>query len=257
MKKIFILIIAFIFGISLQMAAQPALMSGSEMPGIQQIITLYGEELNLTDEQKETLIGVSLDQRRELQRIRVRPERRLRSDRRGNRNTGRSTGERRELRERDEVEQTENQSNRNIRNRSVMIRHTDTYQKVYDVLDEEQTERLQSLLTEHINNQHSYRTLRYRRMVERAGIGEDQADQVMEIFEKQSQNRADLSILILQNPGEIDREQAREFHRGISEGNRQVKEILSASQYENLMREMSPMSRWQQPILRRSAPRSR
>lgn len=200
MKKIFILIIAFIFGISLQMAAQPALMSGGEMPGIQQIITMYGEELNLTDDQKETLIGVSLDQRREMQRIRMRPEGRLRSDRRGNRNVGRGSGEGRELRESDENEQTEYQRDRNNRNRSEMIRQVDTYQKVYDVLDEEQTERLQSLLTEHINNQHAYRTLRYRKIVDRAGIGVDQAEQIRDIFEKQSQNRADLRILMIQNP---------------------------------------------------------
>jgi len=247
MKKIFILLILFIFGVTLQLIGQTSFSISGEMSGLQQIITLYGEELNLTDEQKETLIGMSLDHRRAAHQTSMRPVRQHRADRRENRNMDRERGERTQREFRGEGNN----------NRSVLLRQPGTYQRVYEVLTEEQAEHLKSILTEHAQRQHEYRTLQYATIIDRAGLDEDKAIQIEGIFEKQSQARTDLSIQRIQNSGETDRERTQELRNDIREGNLQVKEILTAAEYEKLMRAMSPMSHRQQSSFRRSAPRSR
>lgn len=266
MKKVLILIILFVFGVFLNGNAQPASAWESGLPGIQQIITQYGDQLNLNDDQKAELVALIIDHRKDFQRQRIRTTRRgqhsiqhERSERlqqRDLRNKGVSPDS---LRQREVKPRRERsaETDRSVRNRSSAVSRTDMYQQIHEVLTDEQSEILTSILIERANSQHDFRTLRYEEMISRAEIEGDKSARVKEIFEMQSRIRTDLMIQRVQNPGEMTRENMQAAFRDIREGNRELMGILTAAEYMKLHRQISPGSHRHLPSIRRSVFRSR
>jgi hypothetical protein len=266
MKNALILTILLLFGIQAKGLAQPGIGWGDGLPGVQQIIAQYGDQLNLTDSQKSELAALHIDRRMDLQRQRMRSDRQnhsvrsgrhdMRGDRQRLRNSMNQSGDeaQNEMEEKDEEDLDTGKS---VRTRSASFTRSDLYQQIHEILTDEQSAELRSILTERANSQHEFRVLRFEEMISRAGMEGDKADQVKEIFVNQSRIRTNLIIDQIQNPGEMERENMQEAFRNMREGHRELMNILTAAEYEKLYQEISPRSHRQQPLFRRSVYRSR
>jgi len=280
MKHLWIILLASIMLAPAHLPAQPAQSWDTDIPGIQQIMIQYGDQLNLTDDQKSELINLSIDQ---MQRQRVRPDRRQRPALRSQRHLERERGERPQRREHRERETDEGEERigrnergdreergawserrprdyrgeRGDRSHSSEALRVGILQNVYEVLTDEQAETLKSKLAARAEMMHEYRALRNEKLIGRAGIEGDSATRVKEILDWQSEARTALGIHRIENPGEMDRERMQEAFQSMREGHREMREILSAAEFEKLQRLISPRTPRQYAQFRRSAFRSR
>ncbi|MEX0928143.1 MAG: hypothetical protein WD266_03340 [Balneolales bacterium] len=124
------------------------------------------------------------------------------------------------------------------------------YQDVYEILSVEQTDMLKILLSERIQKEHEFRMLRYDEILRQAGVENGKVSQVMDILDRQSQELAALSRQRIQHPGETNREHMQEAFSTIRKGNREVRDILTANEYEKFRKFTLPSDHWRQ-----SAPR--
>ncbi len=209
------------------------------IPGVQHIMTEYGKQLNLTDEQKAEMAALSLDYRRGMQRMALQVDgRHWRGDRRSYRRA-RGVEPRGEFRGRRDAGEARSRWER--RDEDVQaFRRDSLYLKIHEVLDEEQSETLKTMLTERAERQHEYRALRHEQLIERAGIEGEKATQVKAILDRRSESRHELALNRIQNPGEFDRDEARETFRDMWEIREELGEILTANEYRELQRVMNP-----------------
>lgn len=237
LKSILLLIIAM----GTQWLTMGQAMDSGRMaiPGVQHIITEYGEQLNLTDEQKAEMAALSLGYRRGMQRMALQVDgRHWRGDRRS---YGRTRGvePRGEYRGRRDAGEARSRWERRDEGFQV-FRRDSLYLKTHEVLDEEQSETLKKILTERAERQLGFRTLRHEQMIERAGLEREKAAQVKAILDRRSDSRHELALNRIQNPGEFDRDEAREAFREMWEVREELGEILTANEYRELQRVMNP-----------------
>ncbi|MEX2632943.1 MAG: Spy/CpxP family protein refolding chaperone [Balneolales bacterium] len=227
MKTVLILFFALILNTNSQVLAQSQ-RAGGGMTCIQQIITQYGEELKLTEDQKLALVEVSLDNRTNRQAMQA-----------GRRNAG-MRGQR------------QMNSNRNPR-RSERVRNAQVqgqrpnadlfgcqYQSMYEILDNEQTSKLQNLLIDRVEQEQELLSLSQMSMLNRAEIEGEKLNQVKAILDRQNQAIKSFKIERINNPAEINRTKMQELQRIRLDGNEELKSILTASEYESLQQLMRP-----------------
>jgi hypothetical protein len=236
MKKAFSVTFILFFVFALQGYAQQSSGQHHGFPGVNQIILQYGEQLNLTDEQKSELLAIQLDRRQTLRQARLRNQRTDRPGMRSQRGTVR-----------DRSERDEQPSQR----RSVYT------EQVYEILTDQQGQTLRNLLIEQVHNNRELQNLQHQERVTHAGIEGEKADRVLEILNRQNQASADLAIYRIENPGESVRDKMQEFAELRREGLNEMKEFLTVAEFENLQPLISFRSHNRQTPARRFMLRSR
>lgn len=225
MRKVIILMI-FIFGsVFTQALAQPMQQGRSQAPGIQHFIIEYGDQLNLTDEQKGELIALQVENRDQYQvrgdiQMPRRDRRQFREGRRGGRRDGNFREERREMRQ----ERAEHRLK--MRN------------EVLEILSEDQQEELQSILIDKTERAHEFRTFRNEYLVDEAGIEGDKADEVLDLLNAQSESRLEMAMKRFQNPEEMNREPFADRFQQMKDTNDQLRSILTVDEYESLRKNL-------------------
>lgn len=213
-----ILLVLFVWMSTLsQLLAQPINRAGANAPGIQYLITEYGDELELTKDQKSELIALQIEHRNQF-RPNNRPARR---------------GDRGEFR-RGSGNRNFNQNFREDRFEARM----EMRQEVLDILTDEQVEILQTNMIERAVKAHEFRTLRHQYMVNEAGIEGDKADQVLNLLNAQSVNRLELEKQRIENPTEVDQELWADHFEKMRETNDQLQSILTVDEYQELRQNM-------------------
>jgi hypothetical protein len=224
MKTLLAFAVLFFWGTLSSAGAQQHGWSGT-MTGVQQLIVDYGDELNLTDEQKTELIARSIERQKEMQRQRTRAVRQrtaMRGERRGDGTRSQHSTERRH----------ENRSDRTG--------------IIQEILTDEQLVTLREIRTERIEKQHELNILRNQLIVQKAGIEENKADQVLKLLNSLSEHQKELQIQRVEQPGQRVRDAARDAMNRYHNTHDDLKKLLTAAEYENLRRTMRPAYAFQQ-----------
>lgn len=227
MKKAILAAVLFLAGAFSQIMAQPMVRGGEDKPGIQYLITEYGDELELTNAQKSDLIALQIEYRNQF-----RPANRpMRRDDRGNfrrdRNEGRRGAKEREF--------------RNVNSEAMQTRaeaRVEMRQEVLDILTDEQVDRLQSMMLEKEERAHEFRTFRHQYIVEHAGIEGEKAEQVLSLLNAQSENRLEQARQRLQNPDKLTRDLRINQFRQLRDADDELRSILTVDEYESLRKNL-------------------
>ncbi len=201
--KIILLVPFLLYGSTLFAQSQPMMQRGMDGMGLQQIVSLYGQDLNLTEEQISELYSRQMNLRRTMREARV---------------TQRDARRRGDMAER-RVRQGDRQ------------RATHSSGVLRSVLTEDQQAQLKQLRQERAAYNRGLRDIRHRVAVEQAGLEGDKAEQVLQIFKQQSERRYEADIAAIED-GESDRRVGMQQQRDHLD---QLKSILTVEEFENLM----------------------
>lgn len=226
-KKAILLTVCIVMGALSQVLAQPMNRAGLNAPGVQYIITQYGDDLQLSDDQKNELIALQIEHRNEF-RSQNRPMmQNRRGDFRRGRNNGRRGSGRQGFRNADpELMQARFDARMQMR------------QDVLDILSNEQVEQLTTIMTEQAERAHEFRTFRHQYLVEEAGIEGDKADQVLSLLNAQSANRLELAKQRIQNPTEVTQDLWTSHFEKMRDTNDQLQNVLTVNEYQKLRQNM-------------------
>jgi hypothetical protein len=236
MRKVFTITFILFFVFTFQGYAQQSGGMQYAIPGVNHIILEYGEQLNLTDEQKTELLAIQPDRRQNARQSRFQGQR---TDRPGMRSQRNLTRERTE------------QTNQRPVTRPAYIG------QVYEILSDEQGRTLQNLLIDRVNHQLELQTMRHQEIVSRAGIDAEKAELVLEILNRQSRASADIAVYRIENPGESVLDKTRELAELRREGLNEMKEFLTVAEFENLNQNSTIRTQGRQSPVRRFMLRSR
>lgn len=218
-KKAFFLTICILIGTISQVLAQPMNRAGMNAPGIQNLITEYGDDLNLTHDQKTELIALQIEYKNEFREVARENFRRDRDGRRGSRGRGIRNTDR-------ELVKTRAES------------RMDMGQEVLGVLTDEQAELLQAKMIDKAEKAHEFRTFRHRYIIEQAGIEGDKADQVESLLNAQSENRLEIDKQRILKPEELNRDAAVNRFQQVRDANDELRSILTVDEYESLRKNL-------------------
>ncbi len=219
MKEAFLLALCVLLGTISQVMAQPMNRAGLNAPGIQTLIIEYGDDLNVTDEQKNELIALQIEHRNEFREV-VREK--FRRDRDGSRGA------------RDLGFRNSDPDSRQARFDSRM----ELRQEVLDILTEEQIGQLQAKLIEKAEKAHEFRTFRHQYIVNATGIEGEKAEQVLTLLNDQSANRLELDTKRIQNPAEVDRDLFVNHFQQMRDTDDELRSILTVDEYESLRKNL-------------------
>jgi len=244
MKKLLLLFLLLTLGTFTAVQAQGW---ANNAPGIQKMILDFGDDLNLTEEQKADLLAVGIDRRSEVERRGMG----MRSDRqRGNwRNEQRENMDRRQGVQRQRTGEQGVRSGRML-NPERRAHSEEMHQKVNEILTGEQAEKLHSLRVERMEKQHELRTIQNRRLAEQAGIAGDKAEDVTSLLNRQSELRKEIQVLRLTPADGPDRDAMMELMEQIRNSNAEMKNLLTASEYEKLRSMMRPVRQQRGAMMR-------
>jgi hypothetical protein len=203
--------------------------SGAEM-----FIIQYGDELNLTVDQKKELLLAALEQRSQMRETR---NQRVQYRRGAAMNRSERAGQRAYRGERSE-------------RRAEIQRPATIYQ---DILTEQQMERLAEIRTERAENRKEVQLLRNRVAVENTGIEDAKQARTVELLNRRTELMAGMQQQrTVRQRGERDSEM-RGVMQEIREVNEELKNLLSAAEYEKLQQTMAPamQSRQRAAMMRR------
>ncbi|NBC04845.1 MAG: hypothetical protein GVY20_14220 [Bacteroidetes bacterium] len=222
-KKAILLALFVLMSTLSQVFAQPMNRAGLNAPGIQYLITEYGDELELTDDQKSELIALQIEHRNEWRA----DNRGMFQNRRGDFRRGRRDGR----------QGPRGQGFRNT-DPEFMQARMEMRQEVLDILTDEQQNLLQANMIEKAEKAHEFRTLRHQSIVDEAGIEGEKADQVLNLLNAQSANRLELDKQRIQNPTEVTQELWTDHFEKMRETNDQLQSILTVDEYQELRQNM-------------------
>lgn len=226
-KKAVLLTVCIMMGAISQLMAQPMNRTGLNAPGVQYLITEYGDELELTDEQKSQLIALQVEHRNEW-----RAERRdMSQGRRGDFRRDRRDGQ----------QGPRGEGFRNADPEWMQARadaRSEMRQEVLDILTDEQQNLLQTKMIEKAERAHEFRTFRHQYMVNEAGIEGDKAEEVLNLLNAQSANRLELEKQRIQNPTEVNQELRSNLLQQMRDTNGQLRSLLTVDEYESLRKNM-------------------
>lgn len=230
MKKLLALLVLIFAGSVTCVFAQNVQERGNQFQGIQQMILEFGDELNLTDKQKADLFAIGREHRDRTERREVRGGQQ-RSDMQGNRrgSVNRQSGV-----------QGRKRADRNDRMQERRGVATEMHQQIYDVLTEEQIEKLRALRTERIQKRHELRVLQNRAVVETSGIDSRKAEQVILLLNRQSVLRTEMQIQHVSMVSVPDMKERQNLMEQIRESNDEIKNLLTAAEYQKLRDTMRP-----------------
>jgi hypothetical protein len=218
MKIINLTLILLLAGVTVVMGQQNRGAAG----GAQHFIMQHGEELGLTEEQKEAMLTAAMDRRSEMRRAGYRTQ-----GQRGALNRNRPGSE-----------------------RGARTEGRQQFSPVYlEVLTQEQLGKLQEIRTERAQDRLEVQKIRNRVIAERAGIEAGKKDELIELLNRQSEIMAGMQMHTARTGEVTDRDEIRQQRRDqlneLRENRDQVKNLLTAAEYEKLQQQMAPVR--QQP----------
>lgn len=215
MKKAVFFIVFFFVSAITQTLAQPMNRAGMNVPGVQQLIVEYGDELQLTDEQISQLIELQIEHRNQYRAYGGTSNRGDRGNFRRNRNVG-GPG----------IGVTRFNARAEMR------------EEVMEILTTVQIELLQSKLVEKAERAHEFRTLRHEYIVREAGIENGKAGQVMALLNAQSESYLELAKQRIMNPADDNTELFAEQFQQMRETDDELQNLLTADEYFSLRENM-------------------
>ena len=219
MKTILTFTLLFLWGSCSSLNAQNQYRSAM-VPGVQQIVTQYGDELNLTDQQKADLVALQTEMRSERQRPGVRGD----SQQRGFNQRGNVRNDRRSGRQ-------------GIRGSGTEIRwerNTDHQEAIREILTDTQIEQLKNIRLNRIESQHEFRTLRHNAMIERAELDSDKSAKVAAGLNRISELQKEMQVQRLENPEGFDREAMQQVMDEIRTIHEELRNTLTVAEYQLL-----------------------
>lgn len=234
MKFVFTLTLLLLWGISSSLNAQNQNRSGL-LPGVQQIITQYGDELNLTDQQKNELIALQLEQRAEWQRPGVRSERQ----------GGQLTGQRRSTGQRGAVRGDRRSGRQDIRGLGIersnfenrWERLTDYHEGILEILTDRQVDQLKGLRMDRIESQYEFRALRHNAIIERAELDPDKTAEVRTKLNRINELLKRAHIQRIENPDQFESEVMKQVMDEIRNIHEDLRNTLTVAEYQRLQPE--------------------
>ncbi|WP_322572186.1 hypothetical protein [Rhodohalobacter sp.] len=179
-------------------------------PGIQQIVTMYGDQINITDEQLADITERQLKLRETMQAARVQNNRANRGQQ-----------------QRQQVRQGEN----------LRGQHTRTI--LNSVLSDSQMSQLKDLMKEQADFSHRYTTVRHQKIVELAEIEGEKRDAVLEVMNSHADQRHQLQLKMIENPNSVDADERQQLMDKMQADRDELKSMLTVEEYENLMQFMN------------------
>lgn len=208
MKKLGIVLIILCFS-TVGIQAQNMQNRGVMTPGIQQIVTMYGDEIDITDEQLAGITEKQLQFRETMRSARMRNNRANRSQ------------------QQRQVRQGEN----------VRGQHTNTILK--SVLSDSQMNQLKELMKEKADFSHRYTTVRHQKIVELAELEGEKRDAVLEVMNSHADQRHQLQLKMIENPNSVNADERQQLMEKMQSDRDELKSILTVEEYENLMQFMN------------------
>lgn len=229
MKKVILIAVLFLAGTFTQALAQRMNRMGLNSPGVHQLIIQYGDELQLTDDQKNELITLQMDRRNQFRTNRRPMNRGGRGYNRGNGggvwggygclgmgyrnggagNWGMWTDARAEMRN-----------------------------EVLEVLTADQRKQLQAELVDQAQTAHEFRTLRHEYYVNEAGIEGEKAGQVLNLLNTQSETHLEMARQIITNPDEDIQALFDQRFQQMQDTDDELRNLLTVEEYANLRQNM-------------------
>lgn len=211
MSKFLIVLIVFCLNMfHVQLKAQsPFDHRGKGAPGVQQIVMMYGEQLNLTEEQKLELISKLLNYRNIMQKNRMQ---RNRTERSRHKNGGSAHGAM--------------EGNTRDGNSGAILN---------SILNDQQKDLLRSLMNQQAEYEHEYRLIRNRVLVEHAGLSGDKADEVRSILNRHSELRKEMRLRILEDSESSRSSDMGEMMTELRTGHETLRSILTVEEFQKLM----------------------
>ena len=209
MKKLGILLIMLSFS-AVTIQAQNMQNRGMMTPGVQQIVTMYGDQINITDEQLANIIERQLQLRNTMQGARVQ-----------NNRANRGQQQQRPVRQ-----------GENLRGQ-----HTRTI--LNSVLSDSQMNQLKELMAEKAEFTHRYTTVRHQKIVELAEIEGEKRDAVLEVMNSHADQRHQLQLRMIENPNSVNADERQQLMERMQSDRDELKSMLTVEEYENLMQFMN------------------
>lgn len=181
--------------------------------GGEQFILKYGEQLELTDTQKEQILALTYERRSERQ-----------SRARNSRERGvRRGGER---------------GNRDHMQNNRMENMNEFRSGFPDILTDGQTAELRELRAAEIDERTELTRLRHNMMVEQAGIEGEKAQSVLAIMNRNAEAMADMQKERIMSGEEMTRETMQAHREQMEQYHEEIKNLLTAAEYEKLQQQM-------------------
>ena len=231
MKFVLILTLLLLWGSNSSLNAQNQNRSAF-MPGVQQIITQYGDELNLSDQQKSDLIALQVERRAEWQRPGVR----------GDRQRGQMTGQRRSTGQRGSVRGDRRSDRQGARGAGFergdiearWERSANYHEDILEILTDSQIAQLKSIRLERIENLYEYRALRHDAMIERAELDGEKAAEVSSKLNRINELHKRMQIQRMENPDQFESEALQQVMDEIRTIHEELRSTLTVTEYQNL-----------------------
>lgn len=231
MKTILTFLILFIWGSTSSLNAQNQNRSAA-IPGIQQLITQYGGQLNLTDQQKADLIELHAERRADWRRDGLR----------GNSRRGQMTGQRRGFDQRAMVRGNGRSGSRGTRGAGIASKDIETrwerfaehQEAIQEILTDVQIEQLDNIRLDQIESQYELRILQHNTMIDRAELDSEKATEVSAALNRINELHKEMQVQRMVNPDSFDREamlQILDEIRTIHEG---LRNTLTVAEYQRL-----------------------
>lgn len=231
MKTILTLIILFLWGSTSSLNAQNQNRSAT-IPGVQQLITQYSDQLNLTDQQKADLVELQTERRANWRLDGVR----------GVNRRGQMSGQRRGFNQRGMVRGDRRSGRQGARGAGIAGGDLETrwesyaeYQdEIRDILTSEQIEQLKSIRLDRIENQYEFRALRHNAMIERAELDSEKAAEVSAALNRINELQKEMQVQRVENPEEFDREAMLQVMDEIRNIHVDLRNTLTVAEYQQL-----------------------
>jgi len=208
MKTIISTLVIFLMAAAISLNAQPRFGNGSGngMNGIHPFIAQHGTDLNLTDDQMKDIAELNLEYRQEF--------RANRQGYRSNRGAGRD-------------------GRRANRSTEWSDARAEYHSKIMDILSDDQKQILRSTMRERVENTHQFRMIQHEVILDEAGIEGDKRQQVLTLMNDHSMQMMESRLENLETPGNFGRYRG-EGVESRTELHNQLKELLTAAEYQNL-----------------------
>lgn len=226
MKKAILLLVCLLTTAVAQVFSQPMNRMGFDTPGVQQLIAQYGDELQLSDEQKNQLIALQMEHRKQFQAYKRPNNGRGRGNFRGDRSNSKRGYMRGPGYSHPGFGAVNWETRLEMRN------------EMLNILTEDQKEFLRNKWIGQAEGAHEFRTLRHEYIVSEAGIKGDKAEQVLALLKAQSESHLDMAKQRITNPDEVTLGQLEERFQQMRNTDDELRNILTVDEYENLRQNM-------------------
>ncbi len=207
MRKLGVLLIILSFS-AVTIQAQNMQNRGLMDPGVEQIVTTYGNQINITDDQLAEIIEKQFQYRETMREARMQSNRAERGQ------------------QQRQVRQGEN------------LRGQHSQSILNSVLTDSQMNQLKGLMKDRAEFSHRYTTVRHQKMVEHAGLEGEKRAAVLEMMNRHADQRHQMQLTMIENPGSVDADERQQMMETMQADREELKSLLTVEEYQNLMQFM-------------------